>query len=233
MLKEKKKLWVYLAALACVVLVIVVLILVYAGRGKASPAAAAAAVTPRPTAEVKVREKFVEKLVEVEKEVSVEEISAGLNDMGVLVTQEYAFTDVAQFSSIKKLFSIELPITESSYLASYDGTVTAGVDFSRIGVQRDEATGALTVTLPASEILRIDIDPNSFVLYSEKSGLGNPISAADFNSTLVELEASAKEKAIARGVLERADDNARLLVRGFLDGLVGDGVTVRIVTEGA
>ncbi len=218
MLKEKWKLRIYLIAVCVVLLAVVVLILWHGGRSEAPEPLAA--VTPRPTQQVVVRERPVEKLVEVEKEVTLEEISFGLNDMGVLLTQEYCFTDVVRFSSIKKLFSIELGITESSYLASYDGVVSAGVDFGSIRLTRDETKGVLAVALPASQILSIDIDPKSFRLYSEKTGLGNPVSAADFNSSLVELEESAREKALERGILERADDNAQKIVRNFISGLV-------------
>jgi len=231
MVKEKKKLWIYLIALAVVVLLICGLIL---WRVLSAPAAqdAPAAVAPRPTPEVRIRERLVDKLIEVEKEVGAEEIASGLNDMGVLVTEEYYFTDVVHFSSIKKLFSLELGITASSFLASYDGVVTAGVDFTRIGIEKDVDAGVITVTMPGAAVLNVDIDPDSFRLYEEKSGLGNPISAADFNSSLVELERSAEEKAIERGVLDHADENARVLIRNFVAALVEEGrYTVRFAAE--
>ena len=224
MVKEKKKLWIYLIALAVVVLLICGLIL---WRVLSAPEAqdAPAAVAPRPTPEVRIRERLVDKLIEVEKEVGAEEIASGLNDMGVLVTEEYYFTDVVHFSSIKKLFSLELGITASSFLASYDGVVTAGVDFTRIGIEKDDDAGVITV--------RDTVKPtDSFRLYEEKSGLGNPISAADFNSSLVELERSAEEKAIERGVLDHADENARVLIRNFIAALVEEGrYTVRFAAE--
>ena len=231
MVKEKKKLWIYLIALAVVVLLICGLIL---WRVLSAPAAQdpPAAVAPRPTPEVRIRERLVDKLIEVEKEVGAEEIASGLNDMGVLVTEEYYFTDVVHFSSIKKLFSLELGITASSFLASYDGVVTAGVDFTRIGIEKDDDAGVITVTMPGAAVLNVDIDPDSFRLYEEKSGLGNPISAADFNSSLVELERSAEEKAIERGVLDHADENARVLIRNFVAALVEEGrYTVRFAAE--
>ena len=233
MLKEKKKLRIYLIALAVVLLVIIALIVWHGGRAEPEPLPA---VTPRPTQQVVVRErpveKIVEKLVEVEKEVSAEEIRGGLSDMGVLLTEEYYFTDVVRFSSIKKLFSIELGITESSYLASYDGVVTAGVDFTGVTVSRDEASGVVTVTLPAAQIMNVDVDPESFRLYSEKTGLGNPLSMEDFNASLVELEQSAREKALARGILTRADETARQIVKNFVSGLVDPARwTVRIETK--
>ncbi len=220
--KEKRRKRIYIGALCAVLLVILGLIIWGGVRG--GTAEAPPAVTPRPTQQVVVRErpveKIIEQIVEVEKEIGVEEIRSGLNDMGVLLTAEYDFTQVISYSSIKKLFSIELGITESSYLASYDGVVRAGVDFEKIRLERDDERRVVTVKMPAAEILGVDIDPESFQLYSEKTGLGNPVSAADFNSSLVELEAKAREKALQRGVLERADENARRIVRNFIAGLV-------------
>ena len=223
MLKEKKKLRIYLAAIVVVLLAVVALIIWHGGRSRSETPLSA--VTPRPTQQVIVRdrpvEKLIEKIVEVEKEVTVEEIRSGLNDMGVLLTGEYYFTDVISYSSIKKLFSvIELGITESSYLASYDGVVTAGVDFTAVTLRKDELNGVITVTVPAAQIMNVDIDPKSFQLYSEKTGLGNRISVSDYNSSVVELEQKAQEKALERGLLDRADENARKIIENFIAGFV-------------
>jgi len=225
MLKEKKKLRLYLAALIVLLLAAVVLVVWYVGQSKAPEAPPE--VTPRPAREVRVVERPVEKLIEVEKKISIEEVSAGLNDMGTLLTAEYDFTDVISYSSTKKLFSIELGITESSYIVSYDGVVTAGVDFKGIALRQDKDAGIITVTLPPAQIMNVDIDPESFQLHSEKTGLGNPLSVADFNSSIVELEQSAREKATERGILEKAGENARLIVRSFIAELVDPAWTIR------
>lgn len=183
-----------------------------------APPAEAARVEPTP----RVRE--VEKIVEIEKEITAEVIQDGLNDMGVLLTEEYYFTEVVKFSSIKTLFKvIELGITESSYLASYDGVITAGIDFSGIRVEKDEAEKRITVYIPLPEIRSVDIDPNSFELYSEKEGLGNPISIADYNQSLVELEERAAQKAVDRGLLERAAENAQTVIKNFILSLFDKG----------
>lgn len=199
----------------------VILILGLSGR-TAKEAAPAPAPTPQVT--VKEVEKLVEveKIVEVEKEITAETIEDGLQDMGVLLTEEYYFTEVVSFSSIKKFFStdIKLPFTESAYLASYSGVVTAGIDFSSVTVEKDDETKRITVHIPKAEIQNIDIDPNSFELYSEKVGIGNPVSAEDFNNSLIELENTASEKATERGILERADENAETLIENFIGGLV-------------
>ena len=155
-----------------------------------------------------------------------------MREVGVLVTEEYYFTEVVSFSSIKKLWKIDLGITESSYLASYDGVVRAGVDLTGAEVVKDDGQKRVTVTLPAAEIQGVDIDPESFRLYSEKAGLGNPISAEDFNNSLIELENTAREKALERGVLERADENARVLIRNLIGALVDlNAYSLEFVTE--
>ena len=59
-------------------------------------------------------------------------------------------------------------------------------------------------------------DRNSFKKYSEKDYLWNAINIDDYNMSLVEYEESAKEKALDNGILEKSDEQAKLLVQKFL-----------------
>ena len=219
MVKEKQKTKLLVALIVLVLVLTVTLIVVHAA-GKGKNAAVLPAVTPRPSAEVVVREREVEKLVTVEKEITADILTDGLRDVGLLVTGEYYFTEVVGYSSVKTLWKFELPLTESSYLISYDGVVTAGVDLSGAAVTKDDAQKRVTVTLPKAEIRNVDIDPESFTLYSEKQGVGNRVSVTDFNDSLVTLEQTAREKAIERGLLDRADGNARRIARNFVGSLL-------------
>ena len=178
------------------------------------------AVTPRPTPEIIIREREVEKLVETEKIITAETIRDGLNEMGFLLTEEYYFTEVVSFSSIKKLLGIEWKFTESSFLASYDGVVEAGIDCSKITVEKDDEKKEIVVTLPPAEARPANIDPNSLIVYSEKEGTGNHISIEDYNNSLIELENAAQQKAVDRGLLDRANENAQHIIRGVVGSLV-------------
>ena len=183
------------------------------------PTAQPAGETPQPTPKPSI--------IKIQKEIDVDTINEGVRDMGFLITQEYYFTEVVSFSSVKKLFNtLNLPLTESSYLASYEGTVTAGIDCTKITVEKDDGKGVIKVVMPKPEIKNIDIDPDSFELYSEKTGLGNPISASDFNSSLVELEDTARAKALDKGILEKADESARTIIGNFIGGMVDSTYTV-------
>ena len=218
MITEKKKIKLLVGLIALALTAIAVLFIVYAARG-GRDSAAPARVTPRPAQEVVVREKEVEKIVTVEKEISAATLTDGVRELGLLVTDEYYFTEVVSYSSVKKLWKIELPLTESSYLVSYDGVVRAGVDLAAASVEKNDEQKLIRVTLPEAAITDVDIDPESFKLYSEKTGLGNPISAEDFNNSLIELETTAREKALERGVLARADENAHALARNVIGAL--------------
>ena len=143
----KKKTWLYIVLIALAVGLSAWLLVRYSS---AKPEPSVPSVTPRPTPEVIVKETEVEKIVEVEKEITSSVIEDGLRDIGVLVTQEYYFTDVISFSSVKKLFRVEVPFTETSYLASYDGVVTAGnleviADAARAGTASENASPAARI----------------------------------------------------------------------------------------
>ena len=217
MTKEKK---LYLALIA-VFAVATVCVVVFTLNGRNARAAAAEEHRQQEAGEAKEEKKFIT----VEKKITAEVIEDGLRDMGTLLTEEYYFTEVTGFSSVKKLFNtIDLKFTESSYLVSYDGVITAGIDFDAIRVEKDEEAGKITIHMPPAEIQSVMIDLDSFTLYSEKAGMGNPVSVTDFNASLTELENTAKETALERGLLDRAEENAETVVRNFVGGLVDTAV---------
>lgn len=156
---------------------------------------------------------------------SSETIRDGLSNMGVLITQEYYFTQVETYTKEKNIFLIIL--SSSGFMYSYDGAVLAGVDFEKIGVQTDEDRKVVTVDLPPSEIQAVTIDRDTFKIYSEKESIWNPLKLEDYNISLAEFEDAAKEKALGSGILERSDQQAQKLVSEFIVSLPAtNGYTV-------
>ena len=152
--------------------------------------------------------------------ISTETIQDELCDMGVLITGEYMFTDILSSSSSKKLFgSLSLPGTKSSYVVSYDGVVSAGTDLSDAKVEKDDTLNTITVYIPKASIRSTDIDPESFVLIDESQSIFNPMTVDDFNDSLIELENSARSKALEKGILDRADSNAVRIIRDFVESI--------------
>ena len=149
--------------------------------------------------------------------VSTETIQDGLANMGVLVTQEYYFTQLERYTKEKTF--LKFITTSSEFMYSYDGYVLAGVDFEKIRIEKDEDQKTITITMPKSEIIAVAIDKDTFKIYSEKESLWNPLKLEDYNISLVEFENAAKERALAGGILERSDEQARNLVREFIISL--------------
>ena len=149
--------------------------------------------------------------------IGTETIREGLANMGVLMTQEYYFTQVETYTKEKNIFLI-IP-SSSGFTYSYDGAVMAGVDLTKVSVKTDEDRQVITVGMPPSEIQAVTIDKETFRIYSEKDSIWNPLKLEDYNISLVEFEEAAKEKALAGGILERSDLQAKSLVRGFIESL--------------
>ena len=157
-----------------------------------------------------------DKLVEKEAEVSGATIEAGLRNIGKLCTAEYYFTHVSSFKSAKELNGLKLPMTTSSFVYSYDGRILAGVDLTKVTVNKNDETKTIIVTIPAAETISADIDTDSFQLYDEKNNVFNPITVTDVTSTYAGLVKDENEKTKKNGLFERAHDNAVTLIENFM-----------------
>lgn len=219
-MKINKSVYIVLIILVVVLIIgVVVWSFVHPVKSDVVPKASDVHVTAAPIA--------VSSLFKEEESVSCEVISDGLRDIGKLVSEEYYFTEVCEYSSEKTLFNIPIAITQSKFLISYDGLITAGVDFTKIDVEKDDVNKTISIAIPKSEIISTEIDTDSFQLFSEKEGLWNPVSIEDYNTSLSELTQNAREKALERGLLEKADENAKLVISNFVNSLIGtDGYTI-------
>ena len=212
--QNRNKIYIIITLVA--LLLALVLIILYGTNRTKEKEEAAQAVTTKTEKEKKHK---------VLISVSTETIQDGLSDMGVLITQEYYFTQVEKYTKEKNIF-IVIPST-SGFMYSYDGAVMAGVDFGKIAVETNEAAKTITVDLPDSEIQAVTIDKDTFKIYSEKDSIWNPLKLEDYNISLVEFEDAARKKAVDSGILERSDKQAQTLVRNFIGSLPNtEGYTV-------
>ncbi len=163
---------------------------------------------------------YVDKIVtvEVEKEITTDIIEEGLKDMGVLVTEEYWFKEVTTIDSSKTMAWVVT--VDSKVIMSYEGEIFAGIDFNEIKVEKDDARGIIYVKLPDAYIMTCSLDLDSFELYEEKVSKWNMLSMKDYNGSLQELESRAQERALERGILDKAQENAEVLIKNFIEGMI-------------
>lgn len=160
----------------------------------------------------------VEIVVEKEVVISGETIRASMVNIGKLCTAEYNFTHVERFDSSREINGYKIPFTTTTFIYSYDGTITAGIDFTKIQIDKNDIKKEITVTLPEAEIISSDVDQDSFKLYDEKNNIFNPISVADVAESFSDLKNSEEKKAVEEGLLDKAKENALVLVENFIRG---------------
>ena len=219
MMKKEKDTTVYLIISLVLVAVLVILVAVAIARGGRSKQTDLRAVVENSNEKQGKKLFDPSGIVKEKVEINTEVIADGLKDMGTLITQEYYFTQVEEYESTKSIWIFE---SEASFIYSYDGVVNAGIDCTNIKVEKDEERKTILVTIPKSTILNVVIDFQSFKKYKEKEGLWNKIDMTKYNDSLVEFEKSARRNAEKKGVLGKADENAKKLVESFVKSLIPD-----------
>ena len=152
------------------------------------------------------------------REATSETVSMELKNIGELATQSGYYTNVQVIKSSRQVFGVDIPLTQSQFIFSYDGVVKAGVDFADIAISVDEGRGQIVVTLPEIKVLSNEIDLDSLEIYDESNNIFHPLNIDDINVSLIEMQEESEAKAIENGLLESARANAEALLRGMLAG---------------
>ena len=145
-------------------------------------------------------------------------------DIGELATESYNFTQVGKYSEEgTKVFGMEVPGTSAHYLITYSGEGKAGLtDVSQIQVQADEGAHVVTVTVPTVEILSSSIDPASIETYDQSFSIVNQIEVGEVTTFLADREAAAKDEAVAKGLLDKAQNRLKEVVKGQVNAVLGE-----------
>jgi hypothetical protein len=143
--------------------------------------------------------------------VIVEEI----NSLARLETASYSFQDILQIErNQESLFGL---FGESLLFVAY-GDVIAGVDLSKLGPEDLQVVSPtkVIVRLPASELFVMDLDNTRSYVADRDIGL---LTKGDTElETLIRQEAEVRmtEAAMANGILDMADEEARSVLGGLL-----------------
>ena len=70
------------------------------------------------------------------------------------------------------------------------------------------------------EVIDVVIDHNSFKAIKEKNGIVNKVDMNMMNDSLKQFEESAREKAMEKKILEKADEYARKMIESFVNSVV-------------
>ena len=158
--------------------------------------------------EIHIEESFVT--------VTGETIASGLNDIGLLSTAEYYFTHVETIQQGKPFLGMKF--TQSYVIFKYDGKILAGVDFTKISVDKNDEKKIIIITIPEVETISKEIDQDSFEKFDEKNSVFSHITIDDFAESFADMIDSEERNAVQNGLYQRAENNAKTMIENFIRG---------------
>lgn len=174
----------------------------------------------------------IEELLNVKESVPVvtrNDLEEQVSSLSELVTTKYFYRNATQKDDDKTwLWGWTMPFSDTSLLATYDGTITTSIDLKQIRFNVNQQTKVITVTMPKSKIFDHNIPQETINVLSVKDNLFNKISFNDYNKFISAEKGVMEEVAIERGLLIQADEDARNVVEAFLKTVPGiDSYTLK------
>ncbi len=162
----------------------------------------------------------IQKLDQHEKTNNIEIVKEKLKETAELNTGSYLCTAEISRTDSRKFRGWKIPFTKKSFKVSYDGNVKVGIkDLTKTEVTQNEEN--IIVKLPEVEITGIEIDNNSFKMIDKSNNILNSISVKDLNDAQKDLKKKMEERAVEKGVLDLAKNNAEELIAEMLKSPIG------------
>lgn len=143
----------------------------------------------------------------------IEEVETRIREILSLPTYEHIYRDVVYVGEEARFLGIKTK--DKRTLFSIDVNVRAGIDFTEgidVSVSSD---GSAAVTLPPAKILSIDADETTIHQYFVQDFGGN-LSRIQYYEEINRKKEFLASDSIERGILIKAEDNAKLIIRNFL-----------------
>lgn len=160
-------------------------------------------------------------------EITSDLLTERLRSVQELVTVSYYYTNMGRFENQMDFYGWKVPFTTKSFIVSYDGVIKAGVDLNRLQV--DVSGDTVAVTLPESRITSHEIPEDSLEVFDESDNLFNHITIEDYTSFTRDQKTAMEQRAMDGGLLDRADQEARVVVESLLRLMPGmDAYTLTV-----
>lgn len=159
----------------------------------------------------KNKEEITSKLIE-NKLISVSE----------LTSVKYNYTNMGSFENSNTFYGYKIPFTSKKFIVAYDGSINAGVNLENMDIKI--AGKKITINLPKAKVLSHEIYEDSLKIFDEKNSIFNPIKIEDYNNFSKSQKEKVEKNAIAKGLLEEADEKASTSIKNILniDGVLKD-----------
>ena len=115
------------------------------------------------------------------------------------------------------MFGHKVPFTTDEIRFSYTGTIHVGVDLSSIGLDINEASRNIYITLQSPAVISHTIDPASFVFTTEHDGFITEITPDEFVAKADQLKTEQEAQAEQDGTVFK---NAKVYAETAISKLI-------------
>ncbi len=161
-------------------------------------------------------------------ETSVSAVLEEIKQISQLDTVEMYFNEILDYREALKFNDFEIPFTEKSFIFVVKAKVQAGINLASLS-QEAIKIDAKKITLTLNKAIITSKEIIEYRAYAEKDGLFNRVTNEDtlktLNEFLLRLDVQAKDN----GILNKAEDNAKLVLESILDHLGFDEITITFV----
>ena len=154
-----------------------------------------------------------------EPKITATGLTQQLQEIEELATMSYNYTKVGKFSDNLKFNGWDIPLTQKSFLITYNGKLKAGIKMDKIQTSIENNT--IVVSIPEIEILSNEIDENSIEVYDETKNVFNPISISDYTAFAKKQKETVAEEAIENGLLSEAATKTQSTIKKYLNAIPG------------
>lgn len=154
-----------------------------------------------------------------EPEITSTGLTQQIQEIEELATLSYNYTKVGKFSNNLTFNGWDIPLTQKSFLITYNGKLKAGVKMDKIAV--DVNNNEIIVSIPDIEILSNEIDESSIEVYDETKNVFNPISINDYKSFAKKQKEAVAQEAIENGILSEAATKTQKTIKNYLKAIPG------------
>lgn len=167
----------------------------------------------------------------VSPQIVLDTVNSEIRNIGELATIEYDFTNSARFSDSVSLGRWNVPFTEKSFIAKWDGRIKAGIILESVTVELDESAQKIIIHIPKAEILSYETFYDTVEMLDEKDNIFNKLTIEDKVGFDAATSEDMKNRAIANGLLEKAQKNAETIISKILmaNPLIAENYTIEFV----
>ena len=136
------------------------------------------------------------------EEITSTALTQKIRDINELAVSEYDYTKSrGEFSNSLKFNGWTVPLTQKSFLITYEGKLKAGVHLSDVQIEKTD--NKIIVKTSAVKILSNEIDENSIKVYDETKNIFNQISITDYKTFRKGTEGESRKEAIKNKFIEK------------------------------